>query len=140
VSALSRNKGVTFERLVANMLTEATGTPWRRRVRQHQADSDVIADDPALQGISVECKHATRLCLPEWWRQAQEQAGQQVPVLIYRQTRGEIRVQLDAYYINATTWPVAGRHTITLGWETFAQWLREQIPVATRMTMETSNA
>ncbi len=140
MSALSRNKGNSFERLVANMLTDATGTPWRRRVRQHLSDSDVIADDPALHGISIECKHATELRLPEWWRQAQQQAGQHVPVLIYRQTRGEIRVQLDAYYINASTWPVAGRHTITLGWEAFAQWLREQIPVATRMAMEPSNA
>lgn len=129
MSAMSRTKGAAFERTVANLLTEATGSRWRRRVRQHDADSDVVADDPAMAHLVVECKHADRLCLPDWWRQAQAQCQRpgQIPVLVYRQTGGPVRVQLDAHHVHPATWPAYGRHVVTLDWEAAVQWLREQI-------------
>ncbi|MNK81551.1 hypothetical protein D3C87_1012950 [compost metagenome] len=130
MSALSRNKGAAFERKVANLLTDATGTTWRRRVRNQAGDSDVVADEPAFSRISVECKHANVLCLPAWWRQALEQAGAAgVPVLIYRQTgaRGE-SVMVDAHDVNSKIFPARGRHTVTLGWEAAMQWMREMLP------------
>lgn len=130
MSALSRNKGAAYERRIANQLSEATGTRWRRRVRNLEGDSDVVADDPAFDCISVECRHATTLCPPAWWRQAQDQAGAQgVPVLIYRQTgaRGE-SVIVDAHDVNPKIFPVRGRHTITLGWEAAMQWMRDMLP------------
>ena len=128
--AMARNKGASYERKVANMLTEATGKVWRRRVRNAVGDSDVVADDPAFARISIECKHANTLCLPAWWRQAQQQAGEQgVPVLIYRQAgaRGE-SVMVDAHDVNPKIFPVRGRHTVTLGWEAAMQWMREMLP------------
>lgn len=130
MSAMQRNKGAAYERKVANLLTEATGTTWRRRVRNQAGDSDVVADEPAFARISVECKHANTLCLPAWWRQAQDQAGAEgVPVLIYRQTgaRGE-SVVVDAHHMNPKIYPVRGRHTVTLGWEAAMQWMREMLP------------
>ncbi|MDF3940724.1 hypothetical protein P3W66_11835 [Achromobacter denitrificans] len=130
MSAMQRNKGAAYERKVANLLTEATGTTWRRRVRNQAGDSDVVADEPAFARISVECKHANTLCLPAWWRQAQDQAGAEgVPVLIYRQTgaRGE-SVLVDAHHVNPKIFPVRGRHTVTLGWEAAMQWMREMLP------------
>lgn len=130
MSAMQRNKGAAFERKVANLLTEATGKVWRRRVRNAADDSDVIADDPAFAHIVIECKHANTLCLPAWWRQAQQQAGEQgVPVLIYRQTgaRGE-SVMVDAHHVNPRTFPVRGRHTVTFAWEAAMQWMREMLP------------
>lgn len=131
MSALSRTKGASFERKVANMLTEATGAKWRRRVRNHDGDSDVIADNPAYAHISVECKHAAQLRLPQWWRQAQAQAGQGIPVLVYKAsgTVGE-KVMLDAFHVNPSHWPVPGRYTITLDWDVAMQWLREKLPSA----------
>ncbi|CAM4079172.1 Holliday junction resolvase [Bordetella tumbae] len=133
MSAMQRNKGAAYERKVANLLTESTGTIWRRRVRNALGDSDVVADDAAFARISVECKHANTLCLPAWWRQAQAQAGDQgIPVLIYRQTgaRGE-SVMLDAYHVNSRHWPVRGRHTVTLDWDAAMQWMREMLPFNT---------
>ncbi|WP_180100486.1 putative PDDEXK endonuclease [Achromobacter mucicolens] len=127
---MQRNKGAAFERKVANLLTDATGTTWRRRVRNQAGDSDVVADEPAFAGISIECKHANVLCLPAWWRQAVEQAGASgVPVLIFRQTgaRGET-VMVDAHDVNPKIFPVRGRHTVTLGWEAAMQWMREMLP------------
>ncbi|MBV2161401.1 putative PDDEXK endonuclease [Achromobacter denitrificans] len=130
MSATQRNKGAAYERKVANLLTEATGTTWRRRVRNQAGDSDVVADEPAFALISIECKHANTLCLSSWWRQAQDQAGAEgVPVLIYRQTgaRGEL-VMVDAHHVNSKTFPARGRHTVTLGWEAAMQWMREMLP------------
>jgi hypothetical protein len=130
MSAMQRNKGAAYERKVANLLTESTGTTWRRRVRNQADDSDVVADEPAFARISVECKHANTLSLPAWWRQAQDQAGADgVPVLIYRQTRarGEL-VMVDAHHVNPRIFPVRGRHTVTLGWEAAMQWMREMLP------------
>ncbi|WP_234015744.1 hypothetical protein [Achromobacter spanius] len=130
MSAMQRTKGAAFERKVANLLTDATGTTWRRRVRNRAGDSDVVADDPAFARISIECKHANVLCLPAWWRQAQAQAGEDgVPVLIYRQTgaRGEC-VMVDAHHINPKTFPVRGRHAVSFGWEAAMQWMREMLP------------
>lgn len=130
MSAMQRNKGAAFERKVANLLTDATGTTWRRRVRNQAGDSDVVADEPAFAGISIECKHANVLCLPAWWRQTMEQAGAGgVPVLIFRQTgaRGET-VMVDAHDVNPKIFPVRGRHTVTLGWEAAMQWMREMLP------------
>lgn len=127
---MQRNKGAAYERKVANLLTEATGTTWRRRVRNQAGDSDVVADEPAFARVSVECKHANTLCLPAWWRQAQDQAGAEgVPMLIYRQTgaRGE-SVVVDAHHVNPKIFPVRGRHTVTLGWEAAMQWMREMLP------------
>lgn len=110
MSALSRNKGAAYERRISNMLTEATGTRWRRRVRNHEGDSDVVADDPAFERISVECKHANTLCLPAWWRQAQAQAGEtRIPMLVYKRTgmAGDL-VMLDAHDVNPRTFPCGG--------------------------------
>lgn len=130
MSAMQRNKGAAFERKVAHLLTDATGTTWCRRVRNRAGDSDVVADEPALAGISVECKHANVLCLPAWWRQAVEQAGAGgVPVLIYRQTgaRGET-VMVDAHDVNPKVFPVRGQHTVTFGREAAMQRMREMLP------------
>lgn len=130
MSALSRNKGSAYERRIANQLSEATGTRWRRRVRNHEGDSDVVADDPAFDCISVECKHATTLCLPAWWRQAQAQAGEtRIPMLVYKRTGmiGDL-VMLDAHDVNPRTFPVRGRYTVTMDWAAAMQWMREKLP------------
>lgn len=139
MSKLSRSKGLGFEQLVARMLTEATGTKWRRRVRNLESESDVVPDDQAFSHIVVECKHANRLSLPAWWRQTVEQAEKQqpllasgrraVPLLAYRKTALPVRIQLDAHDVNPDTWPVPGRHVVTLDWESATQWLREQVSI-----------
>lgn len=128
--SMARRKGASYERRIANQLTEATGATWRRRVRNHGGDSDVVADDPAYARISIECKHANTLCLPAWWRQAMDQAGAEgIPVLVYKRTGmvGDL-VVLDAHDLNPKTFPVRGRHTATLGWDAAMQWLREKLP------------
>ncbi len=64
MSAMQRTKGAEYERKVAKLLTEATGTAWRRRMRNQAGDSDVVADESAFALIVIECKHANVPCLP----------------------------------------------------------------------------
>ncbi|PQA83207.1 hypothetical protein C5F52_10925 [Limnohabitans sp. TS-CS-82] len=89
MAGASRNKGKCGEREAAALLSLVTGFDVRRRVRQHDGDSD-------LEGVpnwSIEVKrHATATAgkLSDWWAQAQEQARRTncLPVLLYRPDRG----------------------------------------------------
>lgn len=89
----SRTKGQSGEREVASIIRELTGHDVRRRVRQHQGDSD-------LEGLpywSIECKrHAATPPgkLAEWWAQTISQArdAKALPVLFYRGDRTGWRV------------------------------------------------
>lgn len=89
MSAASRNKGKVGERELAALLTEITGFHVRRRVRQHDGDSDL----EGVPGWSIECKRyasATPAVIEGWWHQTVTQARQSktLPVLFYRVDRG----------------------------------------------------
>ncbi len=109
MGALSRNKGKLGEREIAALLAELTGCDVRRRVRQHEGDSDL----EGLPGWCVEVKrHArvTRALLAVWWTQAVTQSDRagSIPLLVYRQDR-------DAW---RAVWPVS----VTLTQPTPALW------------------
>ena len=96
MSSMQRTKGQSGERELAGLIRDLTGWDARRRVRQHDGDSDV----EGITGWSVEVKrHATALPgdIAAWWRQACAQAGDLVPVLFYRLDRREWRA----------VWPLA---------------------------------
>ena len=87
---LSRDKGKCGEREAAAIIRDHTGWDVRRRVRQHDGDSDLLG----VPGWSVEVKR-TATALPSqiagWWTQAVAEAGQDVPLLLYRANRREWR-------------------------------------------------
>lgn len=91
--SMSRDKGHRGELEVAEILKQLTGFDVRRRVRQHQGDSD-------LEGLpywSVEVKrHASTPPgkLDEWWAQTIIQArdARALPVLFFRADRAGWRV------------------------------------------------
>ena len=78
----SREKGKRGERAVAQLLRLNTGKDVRRRVRQTDGDSDLVGFGHWV----VEVKFANLLRLDEWWRQAQAQTDDGLPVLIYKQS------------------------------------------------------
>ena len=90
MSAMSRTKGQSGERELAALLTHVTGHDVRRRVRQHDGDSDL----EGVPGWSIECKrYATAKhgnIYGMWWPQAlaQAQATGEQAVLLYRQDHG----------------------------------------------------
>ena len=99
MTALSRTKGQAGEREVAAVLRNLAGWDIRRRVRQHEGDSDV----EGIPGWCCEVKRharAVRADLRCWWAQTERQAvaaGGLRPVLFYRLDRDEWRAM----------WPVA---------------------------------
>lgn len=96
MSAMQRNKGKSGEREAAALIRDLTGWDVRRRVRQHDGDSDL----EGVPGWSVEIKRhkaAPRGQIARWWAQTVAQAGGLLPCLIFRADRDEWRA----------VWPVA---------------------------------
>ena len=87
MGAMSRTKGAAGERELAAALRELTGWDIRRRVRQHDGDSDL----EGVPGWSIEVKRhraATQSVIEGWWNQAVRQAKNgATPVLFYRLDR-----------------------------------------------------
>jgi hypothetical protein len=85
MSAMQRRKGQVGEREAAALIRTHTGWDVRRRVRQHDGDSDL----EGIPGWSVEVKNAADLRIPEWWRQCVDQSVRvnAVPLLVYRVPR-----------------------------------------------------
>ena len=88
----SRNKGSTFERLVAKRIFDSCGIQLKRNLEQYRADSQ--ADLVGEIEWSIECKHYRSGANPkrEWWEQvlAAGKAAGKEPVLVYRFNRQPI--------------------------------------------------
>lgn len=85
MGAMSRAKGATAEREVAAIIRDISGFEVRRRVRQHDGDSDLVG----VPGWSIEVKRhkvAKRHDVAAWWAQTVRQASgfAHIPVLLYR--------------------------------------------------------
>lgn len=109
MGAMQRTKGQTGEREAAALIRDLTGWDVRRRVRQHDGDSDL----EGVPGWSVEIKRrasASRGDIRAWWAQAVAQAQRTgaLPVLLYRRDRDQWRA----------VWPVA----VHLGLQTTEMW------------------
>ena len=90
MSKASRDKGQRGELDVCRLIYEHTGWHAKRRVRQHDGDSDI----EGVPGWSVEVKNhasATLGDVRKWWEQATSQAGKLRPLLAYKRQRGEWR-------------------------------------------------
>lgn len=91
MGAKSRTKGQAGEREIAALIRDLTGFDVRRRVRQHDGDSDL----EGVPGWSVEVKRAAKPELSAWWLQTVEQArmARGKPVLFYRLDRQQWRAR-----------------------------------------------
>lgn len=78
-----REKGKRGEREVVGIIKDILGLDAKRRVRQHDGDSDVMG----VPGWSIEVKNCADLRVKEWWRQTVDQAGDDLPVLFFKVPR-----------------------------------------------------
>ncbi len=78
----SRRKGNAAEVEVVHALERAGFRAMSSRAARggYQSGEDIVTNFP----LSVEVKNQTRLDLPGWWRQAQEQAGDKPPVVVHK--------------------------------------------------------
>lgn len=93
----SRNKGVAFERQIANEIKAATGLTCKRLIEQYRKGclpGDL--EGPAVEGYAIECKRYSKVqpaLLSKWRAQALAQAaGPHEPVLIYKADRQSVVV------------------------------------------------
>jgi hypothetical protein len=101
MSAAQRRKGQVGEREVAKEIHDLLGFDVRRRVRQHDGDSDLVG----VPGWSIEIKNhrtVTRGLLKLWWQQTFLQAGPLLPVLIYKRGPGWWRAMYYSPRVFAT--------------------------------------
>lgn len=137
MSALSRNKGAAFERLVAKELFAELGITFKRKLDQYQERglSDLTPSDPAFPFL-IECKHANRW-QSAWWAQASSASRQGLyPALIYRLTGKSIVVRVPV----ASFCEAAGGRALA-GWcetdlATFCALARELMAVRATLTDE----
>lgn len=85
----SRSKGARGEREVRDVL-KALGVHARRDGR---LDDDL---DHGLEGYHLEVKRRERYEIDSWVEQAEEDAGDRVPVVVFRKSRQPWRVIVDA--------------------------------------------
>lgn len=81
-----RRKGIVFEREVATVL-RSHGLEADRTVQN--AGVYLRGDLTGVAGYHFECKRQEVLRLPTWIRQATDECGDAVPVVVFRQNRGE---------------------------------------------------
>lgn len=85
MAASSRRKGVTGEAEVRRILERAGYD-----VRGLEGRGDWLCLTGSEVSLHIEVKRAERLKLPEWLRQAQDDAAEgALPVVTFRQNRGE---------------------------------------------------
>lgn len=87
---MQRSKGKVGEREIAALVRDLTGWDVRRRVRQHDGDSDLLG----VPGWSIEVKRyasAGPADIAAWWRQCVDQSAVLLPVLFYRLDRRDWR-------------------------------------------------
>lgn len=92
-----RNKGVVFERKIANEIKAATGLECKRLIEQYRKGGlQGDLEGEAVTGYAIECKRHSKVqpaLLAKWRAQALAQAsGPHEPVLIYKADRQSVVV------------------------------------------------
>lgn len=86
MSASERHKGKRGEQEVANVF-RALGLPADRTVQN--SGLYLRGDLTGVEGYHLEVKRQETLRVPAWLRQAQAECGDLVPVVAFRQNKGE---------------------------------------------------
>ena len=86
MSATERRKGAAGEREVASLLREF-GLEADRTV--HNSGMFLRGDVTGVRGYHVEVKRQEVLRVPTWLRQAEAECGDAVPLVAFRQNRGD---------------------------------------------------
>lgn len=94
MGAMSKHKGASFERQIANIFKDRGFKA--RRSAQYCGNSGEAADVIGVDGIHIECKAQERMHLYDWMAQAERDANGSgnIPVVIHKQNRKPILVTM----------------------------------------------
>lgn len=97
MSKMSREKGKRFEREVANLFKD-----WgyeAHRTAQFRGNTGDAGDVEGVPGIHIEAKHQERMCLYDWYEQAERDARAEgkgnFPVVIHKQNGKPVLVSMN---------------------------------------------
>jgi Holliday junction resolvase len=100
---MERRKGASAEREIVRLLRKHGITAARRTAPLQSAHAQALgirgADVDGLPGLHLEVKRQERILIEAWCRQAEADAGENVPVVVWRRSRQPWRVTLplDAF-------------------------------------------
>src|SRR5210317_1924229 len=83
----ARNKGAAAEREAFAVLNKYL--PERLQIKRKLGQARDGGDDGFAAGVSIEVKRQESLRLNQWLQQARESAGDNYPVVMYRQNRSQ---------------------------------------------------
>lgn len=109
----NRRRGQDGERELANTLGELLGITLKRRVRNHEGESDITG----LEGFSVEVKRQATPSLRTWWSQTVTQAAQtgEIPVLFYRLPRRDFKAVISLHpFLDETNYTALADYEMTI--------------------------
>jgi hypothetical protein len=121
---MQRNKGAAGERELFRLLSDDLGFVVRRNLTQTRGGG---ADGIDVPGFAIEVKRQEKLHINAWWSQTIEQAGDRIPVLIYRQSRHPWRAVIDLHDLDPSTYPQRHRDTAVVAYDTAVAFIRERL-------------
>ena len=83
MSKSQRDKGASFEREIAGMLSDRLGCVVKRNLSQSRG-GEQEGSDITLGPFAIECKRRAKLSVMEWLDQAQRDAGDKIPLVVAR--------------------------------------------------------
>lgn len=92
----SRNKGANGEREVRDEIRAHGFNAARGGYAGHKAAADVIHDIP---GLHIEVKRREQIRIAEWLKQAESDAGELTPVVVFRRNREPWRAVVPFGYL-----------------------------------------
>jgi Holliday junction resolvase len=123
---MSRNKGATAERELAQLIYDELGIKLVRNLDQTRSGgSDLVG----LDGWSIEAKRHEILGINKWWKQTADQAffENNKPVLIYRQSRKPWMCVVDGNDMNQDAFPYRNEHLLTMSLPAWCQIVRKEM-------------
>ena len=98
----SRTKGKAFELEVARLLWNMLGVRVQRNLEQYQTNG--LGDLVGWDGVCIECKRRSKVTpgmIEDWWRETKSEAGDNKPLLVYREDRKNAVFCMDSADIGA---------------------------------------
>lgn len=132
MGAMSRRKGAKGEREIIKLLQPIVDEVYQSvdieapRLQRNALQSDGGGFDiVGLDWVALECKRCETLGVSVWWQQCVRQAGRdREPILLYRRSNEQWRVQLYAtLYPDSTALRVA----VTVDIRTFLHYFRRRL-------------
>lgn len=124
MGARERSKGQRGENELAALLSDELGIPIKRMLGQERDGGADLHVGP----LRIQVKRCETVRLAEWWRQTCADAGEEMPVLAYRQSRQPWKFVCALFDVMGD-YGLSDGPCVEMPMESFVAWAREIIEV-----------